>query len=66
MRRAIRNLNTGLFFANGDWTVEPKLAQNFQDDHEIEKTVAKYGLDGVDLVVLDGEPPRIVSGRKIS
>jgi hypothetical protein len=64
MPTAIRNLDTGLFFAHGQWTHDPKLAQDFPDEESARKVVRKFSIKNADLVTISDEG-RVLAGRPI-
>lgn len=52
MPLALRNLDTGLFFAHGQWTPYPKLAQDFSDFEEAKKAAIELNLKNADVVTI--------------
>ena len=55
MRRALRNLDTGLFYAKGQWITEASLAEIFPDAESIAKVVIECRLQNAEMVFLSGE-----------
>lgn len=64
MASVLRNLDTGLFYAYGNWTTNPRLAQSFQDEESARKVVRKEDIKNADLLNLDKDG-KIVSGSQI-
>ena len=62
MQRAIRNLDTGLFLAKGQWTSEAWLAEVFPNEDAVGQAVMKHKLKNAEMVYLDGDPPRVIGG----
>lgn len=65
MRFALRDLDTGLFFDKGQWAIDPRFAQQFDDAKEVEKLVIDYGIRNAEAVVLEGNPPQVTGGFPI-
>ena len=63
MNKALRDLDTGLFFSHGDWTIDPSLAQIFPDQKSIERLVEHYDIHNPEMVFLAGN--RLVGGTFI-
>ena len=63
MRLVIRNIETGLFFRNEDWTQFIKFADRFKDAREAEMAVLKRRLKHAELVIVQGDS--IVGGVPI-
>jgi hypothetical protein len=59
MLLALVNLDTGLFFAIGDWTIDYELAQTFPNQKVIADLAVKNGVKNAAAVLLEGEPPQI-------
>ena len=55
MPLALRDLDTGLFFDQGEWTTDPRLAQHFKDKRAVEMKVLEYQIKNAELVVLNDE-----------
>jgi len=56
---ALVNLDTGLFFARGDWTLDYELAQTFPNQNAIADLAVKNSVKNAAAVLLEGEPPQI-------
>jgi hypothetical protein len=65
MQRAIRNLQTGKFYAHGEWTAELWLAQKFTDEESLETVVKDNGLQDIEMVFLTEDERRIRGGIRI-
>ena len=52
MPLAIRNLDTGLFYDRGQWTADPKVAQDFPDYESAKETALKEGIRNADVVTV--------------
>jgi hypothetical protein len=61
-RRVIRDFATGLFFAKGQWTAEPSMAQDFPDQDAIEKVVMEHQVKNAEMVLLQGPKHRVRGG----
>ena len=64
MAMVIRDLETGLFFAHGHWTHDPKLAQDFADEESAAQTASKNHIKNADLVIIN-EDGRVIGGTPI-
>ena len=64
MPLAIRDLDTGLFFAHGQWTADPKWAQDFPTFDDAKALAQKLNLKNADVVTIrtDG---RVSAGCRI-
>ena len=56
---ALANLDTGLFFSNGDWICDYKLAQTFPNQDVIAGLALKNSVKNAAAVLLEGTPPQI-------
>ena len=61
---ALRDLDTGLFFRNNQWTSEASLAQEFPDLEAAEKVVNERKIKNAELVILDRKR-RVIEGIAI-
>ena len=66
MRFGLRDLDTGLFFDNGQWTADARLAQQFDDPKVIEKFAVEHRVKNAEAVMLEGDPPQVTGGFPIS
>lgn len=55
MARLLREIDTGLFYSDGGWTFDPRRAKVFPNLDSIEELVAKRRLEGVEMVLFNGE-----------
>ena len=62
MRLALRDLDTGLFFDKGQWTMDPRLAQEFSDREAILRVAIEHKIKNAEAVFIEGEPPRVTGG----
>ena len=51
MKRLIRNIKSGEYFHDGQWTPDPELAQHFANTGVVIDTCLKYHLSDVELVL---------------
>jgi hypothetical protein len=65
MRRVIRGLDTGLFFAHGKWTSEVSLAQEFPDQESIKSVVTEKQIQNAEMVFLSVQINRVSGGVRI-
>ena len=52
MPLALRNLDTGFFFAHGQWTADPKLAQDFPDFEHAKEVALKQKIRNAEVVTI--------------
>lgn len=64
MSSVLRNLDTGLFYANGQWTADPRVAEPFADEESARMVATKLSLTNADLVGVDRNG-KVVSGTPI-
>ena len=66
MALAIRNVDTGLFYAEGEWTSEPQLAEQFPNRELAEQVAEGQKLPNLEIVFLGGDPLRVIGGSPIT
>ena len=54
MKFLLRDLDSGLYFDNGNWTSDARIAQRFEDGESIEKIVTELGIKKADVAILEG------------
>ena len=64
MPLAIRNLDTGLFFAKGQWTADPKWAQDFPTFDDAKDLAQKLKIKNADVVTINTDG-RVTGGWRI-
>ena len=57
MRRIIRNVKSGKYFHQGQWTTDPMLAEHFPDSGTLINTCLKHQLKDVELVLQPNPEP---------
>ena len=58
MHLLLANLDTGLFFGEGGWTTDRKLAQIFDNTEAIERTASRNKVTNAAAAMVEGDPPR--------
>jgi hypothetical protein len=61
MRIAIRDLNTKLFFNQGEWTTSAQRAQCFPNRKTVERVVFEYNIEKAEMVFMD-DALRLIGG----
>jgi hypothetical protein len=63
---ALRDLDTGLFFSKGQWTMDPRFAQVFPDREAVERLALELKINNPEMVFIGGEPPKVTGGIRLS
>ena len=58
-RIALANLDSGLFFNEGQWTSNPRHAQEFPDRDSVSKLAVQLKVKNAAAAVLHGDPPQV-------
>jgi hypothetical protein len=66
MALALANLDTGLFYDKGRWTVDYKSAQLFPDHQSVWEVAVQNRLTNFVAVLVSGEPPRVRGFFKVT
>ena len=62
---ALRDLDTGLFFNNGQWAREPQFAQQFPNQEAVKKSAIENKIKNAEIVYLAGDPLQVTGGTPI-